>query len=409
MIKAILLDMDDTLLFNPALPFVDAYIEQLIRHIITYHPNLSPEKLHEALFTATHCAVDNFDPLHTNADIFYEQFEMLVNLNREEMQPIIATYMTNDYPKLSNMTSAIDVAVSTVQWLLDQDYAVAIATNPLFERAAIYQRLEWSGLGAFIDSFWFITTMENVHFTKPSAHYYEEILSRLGFEPDEALMVGDSWKNDIYAADRAGLNTFWIQDQYTDTDKRNFDTGLQPDGQGTLNDFYQLITKERWLDTLQPRPLQQYQITPRLTANIAAFKGMVDEIEPHYWHQRPDPNEWSPMEIAVHLRDSERSVQRPRLERILNEDNPFLTSPQTPPEPGTQHLEFVDGISVMLEFAEERRATVALLNNLHEEDWVRPARHSVFGPTNLLEMAAFLARHDRLHINQFCQTVGKCN
>jgi hypothetical protein len=60
-------------------------------------------------------------------------------------------------------------------------------------------------------------------------------------------------------------------------------------------------------------------------------------------------------------------------------------------------------------FATEREQTIALLTGLTDAQWGRPARHSVFGPTTLLEMAAFTARHDRLHINQLCQTLGKCH
>ena len=398
--------MDDTLLVNPALPFVEVYIEHLIKRILIYYPQFNVTKLYEDLFTATHCAVDSLDPLQTTADVFYKQFEGLTALNREHMQPIMAEFIADDYPQLHTMTAPVESASPLVQWLFDHNFAVAVATNPLFEQAAIYKRLEWSGLADFIPTFWFITTMENVHFTKPRSHYYEEILTRLGFEPDEALMIGDSWKNDMLPAAKAGLNTFWIRDELSGNE--NLDDHLSPNGQGTLNDLYRLVTTEGWLETLQPRPLQQYQIAPRLIGNIAALKGLVDEIEPRFWNQRPDPHEWSPIEVVVHLRDSERHVQRPRLERILNEANPFLTTPQTPPQPGTQNLDHEDGLSAMLEFAEERRKTLAFLNSLSDNDWIRPARHSVFGPTNLLEMAAFTARHDRLHINQFCQTVGNC-
>ena len=59
-------------------------------------------------------------------------------------------------------------------------------------------------------------------------------------------------------------------------------------------------------------------------------------------------------------------------------------------------------------FAEERQQTVAFLNDLPPEAWTRPARHSIFGPTTLLEMANFTATHDRLHIQQICQTLGRC-
>ena len=59
-------------------------------------------------------------------------------------------------------------------------------------------------------------------------------------------------------------------------------------------------------------------------------------------------------------------------------------------------------------FRQARERTIALLAGLRPDQWNRPARHSIFGLTNLLEMAHFTAQHDRLHITQLCQTLGKC-
>jgi len=60
------------------------------------------------------------------------------------------------------------------------------------------------------------------------------------------------------------------------------------------------------------------------------------------------------------------------------------------------------------DFAAERRITVDFLSGLSPEQWLRPARHSIFGPTTLLEMADFTARHDRMHLKQICQTLRRC-
>ena len=56
----------------------------------------------------------------------------------------------------------------------------------------------------------------------------------------------------------------------------------------------------------------------------------------------------------------------------------------------------------------ERQRTVDFLAALPAETWDRPARHSIFGPTTLLEVANFTATHDRLHLQQICQTIGRC-
>jgi hypothetical protein len=108
-----------------------------------------------------------------------------------------------------------------------------------------------------------------------------------------------------------------------------------------------------------------------------------------------------------HLRVSERDVQRPRLMRIAYENNPFLPPPPEPFRPNSVQLtETADAIAA--DFWRERAQTLAFLEQLPPEAWSRPARHAIFGPTTLLEMAHFTARHDRLHLNQLCQTVGKC-
>jgi hypothetical protein len=41
---------------------------------------------------------------------------------------------------------------------------------------------------------------------------------------------------------------------------------------------------------------------------------------------------------------------------------------------------------------------------LHAE-WSRPARHAIFGPTTLQELAGFMAGHDRAHVQQVWKTI----
>jgi hypothetical protein len=159
---------------------------------------------------------------------------------------------------------------------------------------------------------------------------------------------------------------------------------------------------------LLPRPVEPPAIVPQWQGNLGALFGTISDMPPHFWDQHPFDDEWSPLEIVCHLRDHEPAVQRARLERILNEDNPFIAQSPKPGSPGAMADCSGDGPAVAQCFLEERLKTIAFVQTLRPEDWRRPARHSVFGPTTLLEMAYFTAQHDRLHLRQLCQTIGGC-
>jgi hypothetical protein len=206
-------------------------------------------------------------------------------------------------------------------------------------------------------------------------------------------MVGDSPKNDIQPAQTLGLHTFYVNDA--------------GNGDGTLSDFFHFVRDLGMLDNLTSRALTPAMIIPQYQGNIGALYGLLAQVKPNFWEQHPDPNEWSIMQILCHLEESESDVQRPRLERIKQEVNPFLVSPNAPPGPQTESCDD-DGYRVAKRFVEERLISINFLEGLTADDWQRPARHSIFGPTTLLEMAHFTAQHDRLHLNQLCQTIGGC-
>jgi len=83
-----------------------------------------------------------------------------------------------------------------------------VATNPVFPEVAIRQRIEWAGLGDV--PFDWITTMENMRFTKPWPEYYLEVAERLQVPPEACGMIGNDWKQDIEPAEQVGMRTFWV-------------------------------------------------------------------------------------------------------------------------------------------------------------------------------------------------------
>ncbi|GAB1422097.1 hypothetical protein MASR2M15_23080 [Anaerolineales bacterium] len=390
-IKAILLDLDNTLIVNNIENFIAAYLNSLNYYV---RQKWSIADVSPALFRSIKKA--NTSPLNQmNIDVVYEELQKDAQLSLAQIQEDVADYYKYQYPDLKNCVQE----KKEIKGLLESIHAlkipIVIATNPIFPLTAIKQRMQWGNLPEDL-TYQLITNAENMHFTKPNPAYYAEILGKLGLEPDETLMVGDDLEQDILPAHQIGIHTFLLSD-------RNCPDTIG--AHGTIAHLHNLIEKGG-LRNLPHRQIKSEMIIPQLTGNLGALWGFIPKIEHHFWQQRPNPNEWSLLQILCHLWKAEIHTHRQRIIRILEEDNPFIVD--QPPESVDSPDCHEDGKHVLECFTAERMKTIELLNTIPPEAWSRPARHSIFGLTNLMEMAYFTAQHDRLHLNQFCQTLGQC-
>ena len=392
MIKAILLDLDNTLLKNPDHTFALTYLS--IAEAF-FRERWGIQDVAQ-LFVQSIKAMSNHRDMHTSNTML--RATLLANKTQHPLEKVnadLSTFYESMFPDLRPCVEPIPGVRAVVDDFINRDYAVVIATNPLYPAIAIQQKLIWAGLSPNLDDYAFVTTADNMHYVKPDPAYYAEILARIGIEPDETVMVGDSTRNDLHPAQQLNIHTYHI-------------TAPDDATQGSIKHFHQISTQQpSWFDSLHPHNLKIQMIAPQLQGNVGALFGLLDQVQDDFWQQHPDPEEWSILQIVCHLLESEGHVQRPRLQTILNDDSPFLASPKAPPGPASQPCDD-DGYRVAKKFLTERQKTLAFLEQLQTSDWTRPARHSIFGPTSLLEMAHFTAQHDRLHLNQLCQTIGNC-
>lgn len=393
MIKVVLLDLDNTLLNNPDLAFATAFLQALDdflrqKYRLTGAGSAFRMALHHSL------GENRFDQAI--------QARLITQLMSSEQCPrggwdeALQSFYDEEYPQLLGFSNPITEAKELLARLQEMGLAQVIATNPLYPEIAVHERLHWAGLSDH--EFALVTHSGNMHFSKPNSAYFAEILARIGVEPDEALMVGDSLEKDILPAQRIGLHTAWITQDSEDS--------RSADWAGTLAAFCDLLNMPEWPQAFPTKPLAASMIEPQFYGNLGALFGLLDNTEPRQWPMRPIEDEWSILQILCHLFDSEQTHQRPRLERILHEDNPFIAAPR-PPGPQLA-LCGDDAWQIAHGFSSERQRTIEMIRALAPEDWSRPARHSIFGLTTLLEMAQFTAQHDRLHLNQLCQTIGRC-
>lgn len=82
---------------------------------------------------------------------------------------------------------------------------IGIVTNNLLEEQQ--DKLAHCGLAALVDV---LIASEDVGVSKPDRGIFDIALQRLGVAADEAVMVGDSWANDIAGAVDAGIRAIWF-------------------------------------------------------------------------------------------------------------------------------------------------------------------------------------------------------
>ncbi len=230
MLRAVLLDLDGTLLDTR----LDQFIPQYIRAFAAYmSPWMPAETFREALMAGTRAMIADHDPGETNAQVFWRAFNACSPIPRDQLMPAIERFYAEEYPKLACYARPRRAARPLVEELLARGYQIVLATNPLFPETAIRQRMDWAGVADL--AFHLVTTYENMHTTKPSPAYYREIAERITVPPAACLMAGDDLAMDGPALS-AGMRFFHITGEPPFTHER-----------GSLDHFYQLV-QEGWLE-----------------------------------------------------------------------------------------------------------------------------------------------------------------
>lgn len=231
MIKACLFDLDGTLLPMDLDHFVEMYLKALAPH--TAHV-LPPDKLIPAIWQATKAMIESDEGNLTNEQVFEREFLKLTGLQKEEIWPLFLHFYEEEFPRLKEHATYEPLARQVMEAALSQGYKVAVATNPVFPKAAIYERLRWAGVADL--PLEMVTVYEETHYCKPRPEYYVEVAECLGVKPDECVMIGNDMQEDMVAS-TVGMKTFYL-------DQCRIDRG-QPvypvDQEGTLSDLLQAI------------------------------------------------------------------------------------------------------------------------------------------------------------------------
>jgi FMN phosphatase YigB (HAD superfamily) len=221
-IKAVLFDLDGTLLDNDLDVFLPRYLEAIAARVAHVVP---PKQFIQCLLAGTKAMTAN-DGRGTNEQVFAEVFYPLIGHSREELEPIFLDFYQQNYPALGQYTQRKPEARQVMQAAFDLGYDVAISTNPLFPMVAMEERLRWAGVDGF--PYRLVTSYENCHASKPGLRYYQEVLEMMGCPGAQALVVGNE-AHDLLPA-QLGCKTYLVPSPQTRLDPAM----PPPDYQGDL-------------------------------------------------------------------------------------------------------------------------------------------------------------------------------
>lgn len=228
MFKAVLFDLDGTLLDIDMNQFIQQYFKMMLR--MARERGLKSEGLIERVWRSTAAMIQNKDPWLTNQQVFENDFFRHSAYLPEVYHPFFDDFYDRGFDQLRDYARPFPETLPVMEEVFSRGCKVAIATQSVFPEKAIRKRLHWAGVGEF--GYELVTSYEVMHYTKPHAEYYLEIAQTLGVRPEECLMVGNDVGEDLTAG-QTGMKTFLVKERMINRDN----LPIKVDWQGYLPDL----------------------------------------------------------------------------------------------------------------------------------------------------------------------------
>ena len=205
MLRAVLFDLDNTLIRFDEREFFEAYIPR----ISTVFSDMMPlETLITKLLLSTQMLVNNNGQM-SNAEYFMSSFSQGYEGYKEEIWKRFIKFYETEFDRFKALVSVTPGVREVFVKLKKMGVKLVIASNPIWPQIVQMKRLSWAGLGDW--NFELVTHIENMSYCKPHIEYYLEICQKINEKPDGCLMVGNDPVNDLVVA-KIGMKTFLVTD-----------------------------------------------------------------------------------------------------------------------------------------------------------------------------------------------------
>jgi FMN phosphatase YigB (HAD superfamily) len=205
LLKAVLFDLDNTLIRFDEREFFEAYIPRISK---VFSDLMPPETLITKLLLSTQMLMNNKGQM-SNAEYFMNSFSQGYEGYREEIWKRFIKFYETEFDRFQTLVSVTPGVREVFVKLKKMGVKLVIASNPIWPQIVQMKRLSWASLGDW--SFELVTSIENMSYCKPHIEYYLEVCQKINEKPEGCLMVGNDPVNDLVVA-KIGMKTFLVTD-----------------------------------------------------------------------------------------------------------------------------------------------------------------------------------------------------
>jgi FMN phosphatase YigB (HAD superfamily) len=201
MLKAVLFDLDNTLVLFDEPAFYKRYFARICRSFSDIFP---PEEFRNRLLRAT-MALRRSEGEVSNRRFFLEVFTEGHGHPVTELWRRFMKFYEEEYDRIEVEVRVPAGLHDGINGLQQRGLKLVVASNPIFPLMVQQKRMAWAGIDRF--RFDLVTHIENMSFVKPRLEYYLQICEKIDAAPGECLMVGNDPINDMVAG-ITGMKTY---------------------------------------------------------------------------------------------------------------------------------------------------------------------------------------------------------
>ncbi len=205
MLKAILFDLDGTLLPMNEEEFTKGYFGLLCKRLIPF--GYDKDTLINTVWAGTKKMIKNSGE-KTNEQVFWEEFANVYGEEKLKDKEKFDDFYLTDFKKTKAFCSKNEYAKKIVDYARSKGLKLILSSNPVFPRDGMVTRLNFVGLSEC--DFDYITSYENSHYSKPNPKYFAEILEKNSLRANEVILFGNSEKEDVLPASEIGIKGYLV-------------------------------------------------------------------------------------------------------------------------------------------------------------------------------------------------------
>ena len=214
MIKAVIFDLDGTLVPLKDDEFVKMYFSLLCKKLVPL--GYDKDILVKTMLTGNKMMKLN-DGRASNDVVFWNEFAKVFGDEKRADERYFHDFYLNEFNNIKSILGEKLDSKKVIDFCKSKGLKTIIATSPVLPIEAMVARIGFVDLKE--DDFDYISHYSNSNYAKPNPKFIEEVLEKNNLKPEEVLYFGNSEKEDGQPAKMLGIKVFIVGDYIIEDDE----------------------------------------------------------------------------------------------------------------------------------------------------------------------------------------------